>query len=192
MNLCRLTCECIKNAAVIILKHCSCRLKMCYVCSFRECSAVSSGRGHGQIDTDCNIPRQWGALHKYRHGMDIEDVYVILKLLSLLNLNSTTTRRTSRHRRTVRTTLLDIKVEGLLNEVTAGFKSRNWRSKSNHVAGSSTDGRFDSCFSFSLAKGSVDSRKRLRNLYSDTIDVIFVHILHVYYITSIKNVFKRK
>ena len=50
---------------------------------------------------------------------------------------------------------------------TAGFKSRNWRSKSNPVAGSSTAGRFDSCFPFSLAKGNDDSRKRIHDSSSD-------------------------
>ena len=63
--------------------------------------------------------------------------------------------------------------------VTAGFKSWNWRSKSNPVAGSSTAGRFDSCFSFSLAKGNDDSRKRMRDSSSDTIDIHFLHIAYV-------------
>ena len=63
---------------------------------------------------------------------------------------------------------------------TAGFKSRNWRSKkSNPVAGSSTARRFDSCFSFSLAKGNVDTQKRIRDSSSGTIDVNLVHILYV-------------
>ena len=62
---------------------------------------------------------------------------------------------------------------------TAGLKSRNWRSKSNLVAGSSTAGRFDSCFSFSLAKGNVNSQKRIRNSSSDAIDIKFLHILYV-------------
>ena len=55
----------------------------------------------------------------------------------------------------------------------------NWRSKSNPIAGSGTAGRFDSCFSFFLAKRNVDSRKRMRDSSSDTIDVNFVHIFGV-------------
>ena len=53
--------------------------------------------------------------------------------------------------------------------------------KSSPVEGSSTAGRFESCFSFSLAKGNVDSRKKIHDSSSNTIDVNFVHILYVNY-----------
>ena len=51
--------------------------------------------------------------------------------------------------------------------------------KSNAVAGSDTSERFNGCFSFSLAKGNVDSRKRIRDSSSDKIDANLVHILYV-------------
>ena len=39
----------------------------------------------------------------------------------------------------------------------------------------STVGRFNSCFSFSLAKGNNDSGKRMRDSSSDAISVNFLH-----------------
>ena len=74
---------------------------------------------------------------------------------------------------------MDVTPKQVDETVTAGFKSRNWRSKSNPVAGSCTVGRFDRCFSFSLAKGNDDSQKRMRDLSSDTMDIHFLHILYV-------------